>query len=69
MMVRKLFFILLFTIVLLPAAQMVYTLEPMPNTAGFSGFVRPGYGYLDPSSITKCNTEENRVSFVYENNI
>jgi hypothetical protein len=24
---------------------------------------------LTPSSITKCNTEENRVSFVYEKNI
>jgi hypothetical protein len=22
-------------------------LEPMPNTSGFSGFVRPGFGYLD----------------------
>ncbi len=25
--------------------------------------------YSSPSSITKCNTEENRVSFVYEKNI
>ena len=50
MMVRKLFFILLFTIVLLPALQPVHALEPMPSTAGFSGFVRPGYGYLDIKS-------------------
>ena len=47
---RKPFFTLLFAIALLPSVQTVDALEPMPNTSGFSGFVRPGYGYLDIKS-------------------
>lgn len=50
MMRHKLLFSLLFAIVLLSLVPIVHALEPMPNTAGFSGFVRPGYGYLDIES-------------------
>ena len=36
--------------VLLLIAPTAHALEPMPNSAGFSGFVRPGFGYLDIES-------------------
>ena len=50
MMRRKLFFTLLFAIALFLSVQTIHALEPIPNTAGFSGFVLPGFGYLDIES-------------------
>ena len=44
---QKLLITVLSLIVLLPLVHTVHALEPMPNTSGFSGFVLPGFGYLD----------------------
>ena len=37
-------------VILMIAAHPVWALDPIPNQAGFSGFIRPGAGYLDIES-------------------
>jgi len=38
---------ILFVVVLMLAANPAGALDPIPNQAGFSGFIRPGVGYLN----------------------
>ena len=38
---------ILFVVVLMMAANPAGALDPIPNQAGFSGFIRPGVGYLN----------------------
>ena len=41
---------ILFVVVLMLAANPAGAVNPIPNQAGFSGFIRPGAGYLDIES-------------------
>jgi hypothetical protein len=38
---------ILFVVILMMTANPAGALDPIPNQAGFSGFIRPGVGYLD----------------------